>query len=40
MGIIWAEFFAYLRDFMDMLKFFRRLNSQVLVMAGPPSAGN
>jgi ribosomal protein L30 len=40
MGIIWAEFFAYLRGFMDMLKFFRRLNGQVLAMAGPPSAGN
>ena len=38
MGIIWAEFFAYLRGFMDVLKFFRLLNSHVHVMADPDAA--
>lgn len=33
MGIIWAEFFAYLRGLMETLKFFRTLNAQVLDVA-------
>jgi hypothetical protein len=38
MGLIWAEFFAYLRGFMDTLKYFRLLNSHVIGMADPPPA--
>lgn len=37
MGIIWAEFFAYLREFMVLLKFFRLLNTHVHVVADPNS---
>lgn len=37
MGLIWAEFFAYLRGLMETLKFIRSLNSQVIAIADPPS---
>jgi ribosomal protein L30 len=33
MGFIWAEFFAYMRELMEVLEFMKRLNEQVLVNA-------
>lgn len=37
MGFIWVEFFAYLRDFMQTLKFFRLLNSHLIAIVDPPA---
>jgi ribosomal protein L30 len=33
MGLIWAEFFACMREFMEVLEFLKRLNEQVLANA-------
>lgn len=35
MGFVWAEFFAYLRGLVSTLQYFRKLNGQLLAMAGP-----